>query len=141
MNYPESNTIKTAESTSDVKRQVRILMAEDNLINQKLTALLFKKLNYEVDMVDNGSEAVEAVTQGNYDLVLMDIQMPVMDGMEATEEIQQAMGDKSPAIVALTANAMDGDREKYLNAGMDSYIPKPITLDDLKNCIAQFVES
>lgn len=139
LDYSDSNTIKTSEPTPEAKKGVRVLMAEDNLVNQKLTTLLFKKLNFEVDMVSNGSEAVDAVLENEYDLVFMDIQMPIMDGVEASQEIQKRLGDKAPAIVALTANAMEGDRDKYLKAGMDSYIAKPITLGDLRVCIERFI--
>ena len=114
-------------------------MAEDNLVNQKLASLLFKKLNYSIDIVSNGREAVEAAVNGSYDLVFMDIQMPHLDGVEASQEIKLKMGDNAPKIVALTANAMQGDKERYIQAGMDHYIAKPISIHDLSNFIDQYV--
>lgn len=119
----------------------KILMAEDNLVNQKLAKLLFRKLNHNVDIVSNGREAVEAVVHGSYDLVFMDIQMPQLDGVGASQEIKQLMGEDAPVIIALTANAMQGDKEKYLQAGMDHYIAKPISMHDLSSYIGQYVES
>lgn len=115
-----------------------ILVAEDNHVNQKLMALLFKKLNLEIDIVSNGEEAVAAALSKSYDLIMMDIQMPLMDGLEACTQIKNVLGNKAPAIVALTANALSGARESYLESGMDHYLSKPLKIDDIKQTILEF---
>ena len=107
---------------------LRILIAEDNLINQKLTERVLAKLGYEPKIVSNGREVLEEVDRMKYDLILMDVQMPEMDGLEATRIIRKA-GGHQPSIVAITANVMQGDREECLEAGMDDYLSKPIKLD------------
>ncbi|MEI7606448.1 MAG: response regulator [Rhodospirillaceae bacterium] len=108
-------------------RRIRILVAEDNVTNQRVVSRILEKAGYRVDVVANGLEAVEAVRSLPYDLVLMDVQMPEMDGVAATEVIRSldGPGSKLP-ILALTANAMAGDRERYLSAGMNDYLAKPI---------------
>lgn len=108
------------------------------MVNQKLISLLFSKLDIQVDVVANGREAVEAALTNCYDMILMDIQMPVMDGIEACNEIKNKLKDQAPVIVALTANTMNGDREKYIGKGMDHYLAKPVSFDDIKLTIAQF---
>jgi len=115
--------------------RARVLLAEDNAVNQKLARLMLEKLNCRVDVAGNGIEAVQMVDQIPYDLVLMDCQMPEMDGYKATAIIRQREQSlqgtiresiKHLPIVALTANAMEGDRDRCLNAGMDDYLAKPI---------------
>ncbi len=133
-----NNVVESIPSTCQNTEGSKILMAEDNLVNQKLASLLFKKLNCNLDIVSNGREAVQAVLNGSYDLVFMDIQMPHQNGVEASQEIKSKMGDRAPKIIALTANTMEGDEEKYLKAGMDHYIAKPISLRDLSNYINQY---
>lgn len=112
---------------------VRILVAEDNTINQRLLALMLKRLNYEVHVADNGRAAIEAWKERDFDLILMDMQMPHVDGLEATRYIRQAerTGRKRVPIVAVTANARAEDRAACLAAGMDDYIAKPIRSDEL----------
>lgn len=132
------NTIRSTTSTHK-EAAPKILMAEDNLVNQKLASLLFKSIQYQVQMVSNGRDAVDAAINGSYDLVFMDIQMPLMDGVEASQKIKERMGDKAPVIIALTANAMQGDKEKFLEAGMDHYIAKPISKQDLSKYIEMYV--
>lgn len=106
---------------------MRILIVEDNDINQKVVVGMLASLDAQYDVVENGAEAVAAVVRSHYDLVLMDIQMPVMDGVEATQKIRSLGGDAAKLpIVAMTSHAMQGDREKYLAAGMDDYIAKPL---------------
>ena len=112
---------------------LRILLVEDNAVNQKLAIRLLSRMGYEADIAGNGLEAVEAVERQRYDLVLMDVQMPEMDGLEATRRIiaERAAPSDRPWIVAMTANAMDGDRERCLEAGMNGYISKPIRVEEL----------
>ena len=109
---------------------LRILIAEDNAINQRLTERVLEKLGYKPEFAEDGKEAVHAVKQKTFDLILMDVQMPIMDGLEATRQIRLLDGDQ-PVIIAMTANAMQGDREECLQAGMDDYISKPVKLEML----------
>ncbi len=101
-------------------------------------SILFSKLNIQIDLVSNGKEAVEAAEHANYDLILMDIQMPVMDGIEACCLIKESLKEKAPVIVALTANVMNGDREKFIRCGLDHYLPKPVSFEDIKMTISQY---
>ncbi|MGZ5768655.1 MAG: response regulator, partial [Caldimonas sp.] len=114
------------------RHPLRILLAEDNVVNQKLAMRLLQQMGYRADLASNGIEAVESVQRQTYDVVLMDVQMPELDGLDATRRIC-AMIDpaKRPRIVAMTANAMQGDREMCLEAGMDDYLTKPIRVDRL----------
>jgi GAF domain-containing protein/CheY-like chemotaxis protein len=111
---------------------LRILLAEDNLVNQKLALRLLEQMGYRADLASNGAEAVESVLRQTYDVVLMDVQMPEVDGLEASRRITGGTTpDQRPRIIAMTANAMQGDREMCLAAGMDDYIPKPIRVPAL----------
>jgi len=121
------------------RHPLRILLAEDNLVNQKLALRLLSQMGYRADVAANGIEAIEAVQRQRYDVVLMDVQMPEMDGLEATREIVRRNGSVKPRIVAMTANAMQGDREECLAAGMDDYITKPIRVDALVGALAHTV--
>jgi signal transduction histidine kinase/CheY-like chemotaxis protein len=115
---------------------MRILLADDNAVNQRMALLLLERLLQSADVVSNGVEAVEAATRLPYDLILMDVLMPEMDGLEAMRCIRQRLPpDKQPRIVAMTANALSGDRERCLQAGMDDYIAKPIQLAELAQLI------
>ena len=108
-------------------RSLRILVAEDNKINQQLAAMLLRNVGHRVDVVENGEQAVEAVRNGTYDIVLMDVQMPILDGVGATRRIRAFPPPTGRVpIIALTAHAMAGDREEYLAAGMDDYLSKPL---------------
>lgn len=111
---------------------LRILLVEDNLINQKVALRMLERLGYRADVVANGMEAVRALTLRPYDLILMDIQMPEMDGIEATHRIREGWPtENQPRIVAMTANALAGDKETYLTNGMDDYVSKPIKVEEL----------
>jgi CheY-like chemotaxis protein len=118
----------------------RILVAEDNPVNQQLARAMLLRLGYQADVVGNGQEAVDVVTTMPYDLVLMDCQMPVMDGFEATRAIREREGERRHThIVAVTANAMEGDRQRCLDAGMDDYLPKPFRGGDLQRILDRWV--
>ena len=131
----KTDKIVTRHSLAEQKKQKqRILLAEDNVINQLVAVKILKNLGYSTDVVANGLEAVNAVKSLPYDLVLMDVQMPELDGLEATCRIRNLTGKhKNPKIpiVAMTAHAMKGDREKCLKAGMDDYVSKPINPQEL----------
>ncbi len=115
---------------------LRILLAEDNAVNQKLALKLLERMGYRADVAGNGLEALQALTRQHYDLILMDVQMPEMDGLEATRKIRHDFApERQPRIVAMTANAMQGDREKCLAAGMDDYVSKPIQAKQLRGVL------
>ena len=117
---------------------LRILLADDHPTNQKLARMILKRLGYDVDVVGNGLAVLEAVARQSYDLVLMDIEMPEMDGMEATRRIlADYPPDRLPKIIAVTANAMEGDRERFIAAGMSGYVSKPIRVEDLVEALRQ----
>jgi PAS domain S-box-containing protein len=118
------------------RHPLRILVAEDNIVNQKVAASLLNRMGYRPDMVANGIEVLEALRRQAYDVVLMDMQMPEMDGEEASRQILQHWpNDKRPRLIAMTANALEGDRERYLTAGLDGYVSKPIKVEELKQAL------
>ena len=108
------------------KNPLRILLAEDNAVNQKVGLMMLSRLGYTADLAGNGLQAMEAIERARYDLVLMDIQMPEMNGVEAAASIRKKLGTQCPTIFALTAEALEGDREKFLDLGFDGYLSKPL---------------
>ncbi len=135
--------IVTRHSITERKFQnINILLVEDNMVNQKMEAAMLRKAGYFVDIADNGRMAVEAMDKKDYALVLMDVQMPEMDGYEATRAIRSKEGDKKHTIIiAMTAHSMQGDREICLQAGMDDYIAKPIDPQVMFSVIKKWVKS
>ncbi len=118
---------------------IKILLAEDNLVNQKVALNQLKILGYKADTANNGQQALDKLEEINYDIVLMDCQMPVLDGYQATEKLRQKEGDsKHTVVIAMTANALKEDREKCLSAGMDDYISKPVNMQDLGNLLTKW---
>ena len=118
------------------RHPLRLLLAEDNATNQQLAIKFLRRMGYECDVASNGLQAVEAVRRRTYDVVLMDLQMPEMDGLEAARRIGQEHGAGRPWIIALTADAMQGDRERTLMAGLDEYLTKPIRISELQAALA-----
>jgi CheY-like chemotaxis protein len=117
-----------------------LLLAEDNAVNQRVATCVLQKLGFRVDVVSDGAEAVEAVSHNSYDAVLMDLQMPVMDGYEAVRRIRAAETPQEHLpIIALTAHAMAGDRERALQDGLDDYICKPVRPADLATVLDRWV--
>jgi signal transduction histidine kinase/DNA-binding response OmpR family regulator len=127
----KSHNVHLPTEAGTSSNSMRILLAEDNLSNQKVALTMLKRLGYKADAVTNGLEALHALESKHYDVVLMDIRMPLMDGLEATRAIRQHWQDK-PKIIAVTAYALKGDRDKCLAAGMNDYISKPIRLEELR---------
>jgi PAS domain S-box-containing protein len=129
---PTRRTEEPVSVRDENRPALRILVAEDNEVNRRLALLLLEKMGYSADVAVNGVEALEAVRRERYDIVLMDVEMPEMDGLEASRRIHHEWtGKDRPRIIAMTANAMQGDRETCLNAGMDDYLSKPIHADEL----------
>jgi PAS domain S-box-containing protein len=125
-------------ATAPPARALRLLVAEDNAVNRKVVALLLRKLGYSADFASDGEQAIRAVQSHAYDVVLMDMQMPGVDGLEATRHIvsRWPVGER-PRIIGLTANAMDADRQRCLDAGMDDYLSKPVLIDELAAALAR----
>lgn len=116
---------------------MRILLAEDNSSNRKVTLKMLGKLGYRADAVVNGQEMLEALERQPYDLIFMDVKMPVMGGIEATRAIRERWPNNGPKIIAVTAYALHGDREKCLAAGMDDYIAKPVESCELQKILSK----
>jgi len=119
---------------------IKVLLVEDNRVNRKLAMLILERVGCQVDVAMDGAEGVEKYKAGNYQAIFMDCQMPVMDGYEATRTIRELEAGKSShiPIIAVTANAMKGDREKCLECGMDDYISKPILPTDLQSAVSRW---
>ena len=140
---PDRKEKMMADENSDglisLNKNLRILLAEDNKVNQTFAVRTLEKQGHSVDVVENGNEVLESFRSGKYDLILMDVEMPVMNGYEATQQIRkiEKNADQHIPIIALTARAIKGDREKCIKAGMDDYLPKPIRTHDLYESISQ----
>lgn len=128
---PQQDVVESDLKAISQKFPFEILIAEDNHINQKLIRKLFEVLGYKTDLAANGLETIEALKRKPYHLIFMDVQMPEMDGYEATRIIKDRWQPNAPIIIAMTANAMQGDKEKCMLSGMDDYISKPLRLEDL----------
>jgi signal transduction histidine kinase/CheY-like chemotaxis protein/ligand-binding sensor domain-containing protein len=133
----ETSVNQKLQQKFSLQYPLRILVAEDNLINQKVIQHILHKLGYDPQIVHNGLEAVKTVSQQTFDVILMDMQMPEMDGLEATQTIRSRY-DEQPVIIALTANTMQGDEEECLKAGMDDYLRKPIKLEELTGMLTKW---
>ena len=118
---------------------VKILIAEDNIINQKLAMNIFEGLGYKPTMVGNGLEVIEALRKENFDLIFMDVQMPNLDGLEATRRIRELPAHKNTPIIALTANAFAADRERCFAAGMNEVLVKPFDPEALYTMLLQWL--
>ena len=141
---PDGEVVELSPAASEPARYGRLLVAEDNLVNQKVITYMLKRMGWACDVVSNGQLALEGATAGEYDAVLMDCQMPVMDGFEASTAIREAEAASGAAripIIALTANAMKGDRERCLEAGMDDYLTKPLDQSALQGLLERWVHS
>ena len=137
-NYIEQEKTKAVYSALPV--DLRVLVAEDNELNQKIVIALLKKINVHADVAFNGVEVLELLKEKKYDIILMDIEMPEMDGIEATVRIKSNANHKSIFVVALTAHAQTGERERILNHGFDDYLTKPIHLKDLRDLFSKWVQ-
>lgn len=124
---------------------MKILLVEDNLLNQKVVIFSLKKFNYEITAVTNGIDAIDKIEKEYFDLILMDIMLPGMNGFEITREIRKIEKENSKVnlvtIIALTANTLDNDRKKCIEAGMNEYLPKPFTGEQLANKIEKFIKA
>jgi CheY-like chemotaxis protein len=126
---------KQFDSEMAKKNPLRILLAEDNLVNQKVGLKMLSQLGYGADLASNGLQAVNAAAKGGYDLIFMDIQMPEMDGIKAAHNIREQLGDRTPFLAALTAEALQGDRERFLDLGFDAYLSKPLQANALQEML------
>jgi CheY-like chemotaxis protein len=129
-----STSVEIASSAAQEAKPeepLRIMMAEDNPINQRVGKLILQRAGFTIDLVSDGNEALEAHRAKPYDLILMDCQMPMMDGFEASRQIRSLKQQPQPVIIAVTANALVGERERCLKAGMDDYLSKPFQAEQL----------
>ena len=146
LTVPFSDPLSASNSAEELTRlrlagtdKKKILVAEDNLTNQKILTRLLTKAGYQCDVVENGLAAVEAATRFGYDLVLMDCHMPEMDGYDATRRIIESLGDKAPPIVAVTANATNEGKKHCQDAGMVDFLSKPVRLAPLQTVLDSFL--
>ena len=140
--FDEPSQLVTKYSIAEEMRRfdLTVLVAEDNETNQAVVNSMLKKLGCRVSIASNGREGVDAVSTSSYDLIFMDCQMPVMDGYEATRQIRKQEKFKEMPVIAMTANAMKGDKEKVLAAGMNDHIPKPFKIDTMYATLAKWIK-
>lgn len=138
---PQAESQATATEPADSRQ--RVLLAEDNIVNQKVAVIMLARLGYAVDLAENGEEAIQAANRRPYGLILMDVRMPVMDGLDATRAIRAgaatAQLNALTPIIAVTANALEQDRQECLAAGMNDFLPKPLLMDQLDRCLKQWL--
>jgi len=135
---PDSAPGRREAGAKSAVADLRLLVAEDNAVNRQLALALLRRLGYDADVVENGREVLDALERERYDVVLMDVQMPELDGLEATRQIRARHGaSHAPRIIAMTANAMEGDRDECLAAGMDDYLSKPVRPEELSRALAR----
>jgi CheY-like chemotaxis protein len=132
--------VSPAAPSERARRPLRILLAEDNPVNQRLALMMLERIGYGASLAETGTAAIAAVERAPYDVVLMDVEMPEMSGLEASREIHRRLGRARPRIVAMTANATDAAREACLAAGMDDYLTKPVRLQDLAEALERALE-
>jgi CheY-like chemotaxis protein len=130
----------TRGGKSVITPRSRVLLAEDNVVNQKVAVRMLERLGYRADIAANGIEVLETLSLRAYDIILMDLMMPEMDGLETTRQIRQRAFIPNPYIIAMTANAMEGDRERCLAAGMDDYVSKPVQIVELRTALERAEE-
>lgn len=133
----EVRSLVEARSRRDDFGQLSVLVAEDDPVNLKVITGMLSRIGIEPTVVSNGRDALDAALSGPYDVVLMDVEMPVMDGLCAVRRIRDAGPEHLPHFIALTANALTGDRERFLEAGMDDYLSKPVTLQTLTSAFGR----
>ncbi|MEL7341840.1 MAG: response regulator [Bacteroidota bacterium] len=136
---PATKSDRTFSEGVSHNADLKILLVEDNVVNRKLAIRMMHKMGYEPEVATNGLEGVEAVKSGEFQIVLMDVQMPVLDGLSATRRIRTEISpERQPIIIAMTANAMQGDREKCIEAGMNDYISKPFRMAELAAKLSEY---
>jgi len=138
---PEQAASQTLGAAVSRNRPAPILVVEDNPINQRILATLLRKRGYEVDVANDGAQAVQCVAEKTYGLIFMDLQMPVLDGLEAARLIRSLAGFAQPPIIAVTAYTLNGEQERCLEAGMNGYLPKPVDSQKLFDCVEKCLKS
>ena len=141
MRRPKSQKTEAKPSSTITasRLQLRVLVVDDNAVNQRVALRMLAAFGYRADVASNGVEALDMLHNCRYDLLFMDVQMPVMDGLEATKRIVEIYGKKRPRIIAMTANALSGDAETCFAAGMDDYVAKPVRMQDLQRALKRQV--
>lgn len=137
----QETVVSRSPEGGEAARPAPILVVEDNPINQKVLATLLRKRGYEVDVANDGAQAVQRAAEREYGLILMDLQMPVLDGYEATRLIRSFTHSTRPPIIAVTAYTLNGEKEHCLEAGMNGYLPKPVDSHELIECVERCLQS